>query len=95
MDNPEAVKFTKTYRLFQRGGADTENIINTANSFNLQNAIDVIKFYGHSLGRADYSYFQSILMVLICMRAILFLCSIVHSAIVSTCESAMNALKLI
>lgn len=60
MDNPEAVKFTKTYRLMQRGGADTENLINTANSFNLQNATDVIKFYGHSLGPADYSYFQSI-----------------------------------
>lgn len=35
-------------------------LVSTANSFNFQDATDVIKFYGHSLGRADYSYFQSI-----------------------------------
>ncbi|ERI05132.1 AbiH family protein [Atopobium sp. oral taxon 810] len=60
MDNPDAVSFTKTYRLMQIGGSRTDKLINTANSSNLQNATDVIKFYGHSLGKADYSYFQSI-----------------------------------
>jgi hypothetical protein len=60
MDNPSAVAFTKTFRLMQRGGSRTDKLISTANSANLQDATDVIKFYGHSLGRADYSYFQSI-----------------------------------
>ena len=60
MDNPNAVAFTKTFRLMRRGGSRTNKLISTANSANLQNATDVIKFYGHSLGKADYSYFQSI-----------------------------------
>lgn len=60
MDNPVAVPFTKTYRLMLRGGSRTGGLISTANSSNLQDATDIIKFYGHSLGRADYSYFQSI-----------------------------------
>lgn len=60
MDNPIAVPFTKTYRLMQCGGSRTNGLISTANSSNLQDATDIIKFYGHSLGKADYSYFQSI-----------------------------------
>lgn len=60
MDNPNAVSFTKTFRLMRRGGSRTDKLIRTANSANLQGATDVIKFYGHSLGKADYSYFQSI-----------------------------------
>ena len=60
MDNHEAVSFTKTFRLMQRGGSRTDKLVRTANSANLHGATDVIKFYGHSLGRADYSYFQSI-----------------------------------
>lgn len=60
MDNPNAVSFTKTFRLMRRGGSRTDKLIRTANSSNLQDATDVIKFYGHSLGKADYSYFQSI-----------------------------------
>lgn len=60
MDNPNAVSFTKTFRLMRRGGSRTDKLIGTANSANLQGATDVIKFYGHSLGKADYSYFQSI-----------------------------------
>ena len=44
----------------RRGGSRTDKLIGTANSANLQGATDVIKFYGHSLGKADYSYFQSI-----------------------------------
>lgn len=60
MDNPDAVSFTKTFRLMRRGGSRTDKLIRTANSMHLQDATDVIKFYGHSLGKADYSYFQSI-----------------------------------
>lgn len=60
MDNPDAVSFTKTFRLMRRGGSRTYRLIHTANSANLEHATDVIKFYGHSLGKADYSYFQSI-----------------------------------
>ncbi|WP_371683376.1 AbiH family protein [Olsenella sp. Marseille-P4559] len=60
MDNPDAVAFTKTFRLMRRGGTRTDKLISTANSANLRDATDVIKFYGHSLGKADYSYFQSI-----------------------------------
>ena len=60
MDNPDAVSFTKTFRLMRRGGSRTDKLIWTANSAHLQGATNVIKFYGHSLGKADYSYFQSI-----------------------------------
>ena len=60
MDNPDALSFTKTFRLMRRGGSRTDKLIRTANSANLQGATDVIKFYGHSLGKADYSYFQSL-----------------------------------
>ena len=60
MDDSIAVPFTKTYRLMLRGGTRTDGLISTANSSNLQDATDIIKFYGHSLGKADYSYFQSI-----------------------------------
>ncbi|MDB8858793.1 AbiH family protein [Pediococcus acidilactici] len=44
-------KFGKTYRIL-----NSED--NT--SLNLENKIDLIKFYGHSLNTADYAYFQSI-----------------------------------
>lgn len=60
MDNPNAVTFTKTFRLMRRGGSRTDKLISTANSANLEDATNVIKFYGHSLGKPDYSYFQSI-----------------------------------
>ena len=42
--------FTKTYRKMLQG--NQENV--------LPEGIETIKFYGHSLGKADYSYFQSI-----------------------------------
>ncbi len=60
MDDAIAAQFTKTYRLMLRGGSRTGGLISTANSSNLRDATDLIKFYGHSLGKADYSYFQSI-----------------------------------
>ncbi|SEU02785.1 Bacteriophage abortive infection AbiH [Enterococcus malodoratus] len=48
----EFVKFTKTYRTLSM----TKNHSEKLYSKNLQ----TIKFFGHSLGEADYSYFQSI-----------------------------------
>lgn len=60
MDNPEAVFFTKTFRLMRRGGALTHRLMGTANVDGKNKATHVIKIYGHSLGKADYSYFQSI-----------------------------------
>jgi hypothetical protein len=50
--NEEVKMFTKSYRKISRTN-------NTDSSF-LENKIGTIKFYGHSLGEADYSYFQSI-----------------------------------
>ncbi|MEM0562440.1 AbiH family protein [Leuconostoc mesenteroides subsp. mesenteroides] len=49
------VEFTKTYRtLFLQ-----KHVTVTESSF-INKHIKVVKFYGHSLGSADYSYFQSI-----------------------------------
>lgn len=45
------VKFSKSYRILE----------NTNNStLSITSKIDTIKFYGHGLGSADYSYFQAI-----------------------------------
>ena len=46
----QMIKFSKTYRLMS---LKRENL-------NISPDTDIIKFYGHSLGEADYSYFQSI-----------------------------------
>lgn len=50
----KVVPFTKTYRLLAdsayRGGLQLDG----------SGQVDMIKFYGHSLGEADHSYFQSI-----------------------------------
>lgn len=45
--------FTKTYRLLELDSDDSGNSV-------LDSDIKVIKFFGHSLSHADYSYFQSI-----------------------------------
>lgn len=47
----EINKFTKTYRIMRE-----DNDLN----IDIYDGIDVIKFYGHSLSKADNSYFQSI-----------------------------------
>lgn len=44
--------FTKTYRLLSLGGPNTRDIVRSDTRY--------IKFYGHSLSDADYSYFQAI-----------------------------------
>ena len=60
MDEDDVVQFTKTYRLMTHGGSVTDRLLHTSNGATIDSATDVIKFYGHSLGKADYSYFQSI-----------------------------------
>lgn len=51
--------FTKTYRLMNFDLPDIGSLIED-NSGNLNAGTALIKFYGHSLGEADYSYFQAI-----------------------------------
>lgn len=45
------IEFSKSYRILE-SGRDTR--------MNISSDIDIIKFYGHGLGEADYSYFQAI-----------------------------------
>lgn len=59
MTDPNLVQFTKTYRLLSMTSPDQDKIIHTATGNN-GNPTNLIKFYGHSLGDADYSYFQAI-----------------------------------
>lgn len=49
-ENPP-IEFSKSYRILENGNTK---------SLNISSSIDVLKFYGHGLGEADYSYFQSI-----------------------------------
>ncbi|HCS86147.1 hypothetical protein C9I44_05745 [Lactococcus garvieae] len=49
-ENPP-IEFSKSYRILENGNTK---------SLNVSSKIDVLKFYGHGLGEADYSYFQSI-----------------------------------
>ncbi|WP_159443330.1 AbiH family protein [Pilibacter termitis] len=52
---PSLKNFTKTYRILEMS-IDRLSFVDAINNKN----IGRIKFYGHSLGKADYSYFQSI-----------------------------------
>ena len=45
------IEFSKSYRVLENG------LIST---FDISSDIDIIKIYGHGLGKADYSYYQSI-----------------------------------
>lgn len=61
MGNPDILPFTKTYRIMGLNSADTRKFIHSAHESGFPDyGTTVIKFYGHSLGRADYSYFQAI-----------------------------------
>lgn len=61
MDKPIAMPFTKTYRLMALDLLDTSSIVHIPPSGpSLDHGTRMIKFYGHSLGKADYSYFQAI-----------------------------------
>lgn len=60
MGDPLRAPFTKTYRLMSLDLPDTGTLVH-AGSGNAMNAgTAIIKFYGHSLGEADYSYFQAL-----------------------------------
>lgn len=50
--NAIARPFTKTYRLLSLGGPNAQDVVRSDTR--------CIKFYGHSLSDADYSYFQAI-----------------------------------
>lgn len=57
---PEIVKFTKTFRLMELSSDPHPQLVQPyVAGTDLQGPL-YIKFYGHSLGQADYSYFQAI-----------------------------------
>ena len=60
MGSSEILPFTKTYRLMAMDLPDMGSVIHIPSGNNLDRGTQVIKFYGHSLGKADYSYFQAI-----------------------------------
>lgn len=57
---PGLVKFTKTYRLMALGKGPKTNLVHPHISGQPDNETNIIKFFGHSLGDPDYSYFQAI-----------------------------------
>lgn len=59
MDDDDAVPFTKTYRVAMAGNQIRHKLFRT-DSADGGASTEYIKFYGHSLGEPDYSYFQSI-----------------------------------
>lgn len=61
MEEENSRHFTKTYRLLSLNNPNIRSIIHTHHENRNDNSLpDMIKFYGHSLSEADYSYFQSI-----------------------------------
>lgn len=61
MSNELVVPFTKTYRVMALNPPDIEKIVDVPTNASIYgHGTRVIKFYGHSLGKADYSYFQAI-----------------------------------
>ena len=59
-DNPLAFPFSKTYRVMTAGTDFGEGIVHTSNGSPLSMETSIVRFYGHSLGEADYAYFQAI-----------------------------------
>lgn len=61
MNNELVVPFTKTYRVMALNPPDIGKIVDVPTDISIYgHGTRVIKFYGHSLGKADYSYFQAI-----------------------------------
>ena len=54
------VKFTKTYRIMALNSISHASLVRPYLSNNPDNTTNTIKFFGHSLAEADYSYFQAI-----------------------------------
>lgn len=59
-DYRELLKFTKTYRLMALGKGPKTRLVHPHVTGRPGSETDVIKFFGHSLGDPDYSYFQAI-----------------------------------
>lgn len=57
---PGLVKFTKTYRLMALGKGRKTKLVHPYVSGQPGSETNIIKFFGHSLGDPDYSYFQAI-----------------------------------
>lgn len=58
---PEVLPFTKAYRVLRQQRENMRMLYRTASRVvNDRGPTNVIKFYGHSLSDADYSYFQAI-----------------------------------
>ncbi len=60
MSNLDALPYTKTYRLMALDVPNMGSIVPHNASRIFDGTAGIIKFYGHSLGEADYSYFQAI-----------------------------------
>lgn len=56
----EIVKFTKTYRLMKLSSNPHPQLVQPYVAGTNLHGTEYIKFFGHSLGEADYSYFQAI-----------------------------------
>lgn len=54
------VKFTKTYRIMALNSIPHSSLVRPYLSSDPDNVTSTIKFFGHSLAQADYSYFQAI-----------------------------------
>lgn len=60
MENELALPFTKTYRIALMEPRLTTSLVYSGLANGFTEGTSLIKFYGHSLGPADYSYFQSL-----------------------------------
>lgn len=60
MNDPDALPYTKTYRLMALDVPNVAAVVHRSASSPSDDVIRVVKFFGHSLGQADYSYFQAI-----------------------------------
>lgn len=60
MDDLDALPFTKTYRVASTGVKMSNPLYDTVAGAGGTTNTSVIKFFGHSLGEADYSYFQAL-----------------------------------
>lgn len=60
MDDPSVAQFTKTYRVMGIGSSAVKGLVYPGQGVDSGPRTVLIKFVGHSLNEADYSYFQSL-----------------------------------
>ncbi|MFT9278014.1 MULTISPECIES: AbiH family protein [Bifidobacterium] len=61
LENKAVLPFTKTYRIMHNAEPSIQGLFDTGHiSRRNGDCLDAIKIFGHSLGKADYSYFQAI-----------------------------------